>query len=71
MWYQCKALELAVTFLLQPPPDQEMFCSRQQRLAQERVAKLQRPEVEIRVSRLIGIDARDVAEAEGKDREAD
>jgi hypothetical protein len=27
--------------------------------------------VEIRVSRLIGIDARDVAEAEGKDREAD
>ena len=41
------------------------------RQLQERVAKLQRPEVEIRVSRLIGIDARDVAEAEGKDREAD
>ena len=37
LWYQCKALELAVTFLLQPPPDQEMFCTRQQRLAQERV----------------------------------
>ncbi len=37
LWYQCKALELAVTFLLQPPPEQEMFCSRQQRLAQERV----------------------------------
>jgi AraC-like DNA-binding protein len=37
LWYQCKALELAVTFLLQPPPEKEMFCSRQQRLAQERV----------------------------------
>jgi len=40
------------------------------RQLQERVAKLQQPEIEIRVSRLIGIDARDVAEAEGKDREA-
>jgi AraC family transcriptional regulator len=40
LWYQCKALELAVTFLLQPPPDQEMFCSRQQRLAQERVEQV-------------------------------
>ena len=37
LWYQCKALELALTFLLQPPPEKEMFCSRQQRLAQERV----------------------------------
>lgn len=37
LWYQCKALELAVTFLVQPPPEQEMFCTRQQRLAQERV----------------------------------
>ena len=37
LWYQCKALELALTFLLQPPPDKEMFCTRQQRLAQERV----------------------------------
>lgn len=40
LWYQCKALELAVTFLLQPPPEQEMFCSRQQRLAQERVEQV-------------------------------
>lgn len=40
LWYQCKALELAVTFLLQPPPDQEMFCTRQQRLAQERVEQV-------------------------------
>jgi AraC-like DNA-binding protein len=40
LWYQCKALELAVTFLLQPPPEKEMFCSRQQRLAQERVEQV-------------------------------
>jgi AraC-like DNA-binding protein len=40
VWYQCKALELAVTFFVQPPPDQEMFCTRQQRLAQERVEQV-------------------------------
>lgn len=40
LWYQCKALELAVTFLLQPPPEKEMFCTRQQRLAQERVKQV-------------------------------
>ncbi len=40
LWYQCKALELAVTFFLQPPPEQELFCSRQQRLAQERVEQV-------------------------------
>ncbi|MCX6896764.1 MAG: AraC family transcriptional regulator [Verrucomicrobia bacterium] len=40
VWYQCKALELAVTFLFQPPPEEEMFCSRQQRLAQERVEQV-------------------------------
>jgi AraC-like DNA-binding protein len=40
LWYQCKALELAATFLLQPPPDQELFCTRQQRLAQERVEQV-------------------------------
>jgi len=40
LWYQCKALELAVTFLLQPPREQEMFCTRQQRLAQERVEQV-------------------------------
>ena len=40
LWYQCKALELAVTFLLQLPPEQEMFCTRQQRLAQERVEQV-------------------------------
>lgn len=40
LWYQCKALELAVTFLLQPPPEKEMFCTRQQHLAQERVEQV-------------------------------
>ena len=40
LWYQCKALELAVTFLLSPPPEKELFCSRQQRLAQERVEQV-------------------------------
>ncbi len=40
LWYQCKALELAVTFLLAPPAGQEMFCTRQQRLAQERVEQV-------------------------------
>ncbi len=40
LWYQCKALELAVTFLMQPPPEQELFCTRQQRLAQERVEQV-------------------------------
>lgn len=38
VWYQCKALELAVTFLAQPPG--EFFCTRQQRLAQERVEQV-------------------------------
>ncbi|HEX9048146.1 MAG TPA: AraC family transcriptional regulator, partial [Verrucomicrobiae bacterium] len=40
LWYQCKALELAVNFFVQPPPEQEMFCTRQQRLAQERVEQV-------------------------------
>jgi len=40
LWYQCKALELAVSFLLQPPPEKEWLCTRQQRLAQERVEQV-------------------------------
>lgn len=40
IWYQCKALELAVTFLVQPPPEEELFCTRQQRVAQERVEQV-------------------------------
>lgn len=38
IWYQCKALELAVTFLVKP--QEELFCTRQQRLAQERVEQV-------------------------------
>ena len=40
LWYQCKALELAVTFFLAPPADAEMFCTRQQRVGQERVEQV-------------------------------
>jgi AraC-like DNA-binding protein len=40
LWYRCKALELAMTFLLQPTTGKEMFCTRQQRLAQERVEQV-------------------------------
>ena len=40
LWYQCKALELAVTFLLAPSAGEELFCTRQQRLAQERVEQV-------------------------------
>src|SRR5215475_2652574 len=40
LWYQCKALELAVTFLFQPPKEKEFFCTRQQRVAQERVEQV-------------------------------
>jgi AraC family transcriptional regulator len=38
VWYQCKVLELAVTFLVHP--EEELFCTRQQRLAQERVEQV-------------------------------
>jgi MFS family permease len=41
------------------------------RQLQERVSKLQQPEVEIRVSRLIGIDPRDVVETASKSSDAD
>ncbi len=40
MWYQCKAVELAVTFFFQPPPGEELFCTRQHRVAQERVEQV-------------------------------
>ncbi|MBM3884172.1 MAG: helix-turn-helix transcriptional regulator [Verrucomicrobia bacterium] len=40
VWYRCKALELAVTFLVQPPPEAELFCTRQQRVAGERVEQV-------------------------------
>ena len=38
VWYECKALELAVTFLVKP--EEEFFCTRQQRLAQERAEQV-------------------------------
>lgn len=38
VWFQCKALELAVTFLVKP--EEEFFCTRQQRMAQERVEQV-------------------------------
>jgi AraC-like DNA-binding protein len=40
LWYQCKALELAMIFLVQPPPDEELFCTRQQRVTRERVEQV-------------------------------
>lgn len=40
VWSQCKATEIAVTFLIQPQPEAELFCTRQHRLAQERVAEV-------------------------------
>ena len=40
LWYHSKALELAVAFFFHPPPEQELFCVRQKRLAQERVKRV-------------------------------
>jgi AraC-like DNA-binding protein len=40
LWYQCKALELAMMFLVQPPPEEELFCTRQQRIARDRVEQV-------------------------------
>ncbi|NOS72439.1 MAG: helix-turn-helix transcriptional regulator [Verrucomicrobia bacterium] len=40
IWYECKAVELALMFFVQPPVEQELFCTRQQRLAQERVEQV-------------------------------
>jgi AraC family transcriptional regulator len=40
IWYQSKALELGTHFFFRPPAAQELFCHRQNRVAQERVAKV-------------------------------
>ncbi|MBI4659031.1 MAG: helix-turn-helix transcriptional regulator [Verrucomicrobia bacterium] len=40
LWYHSKALEIAASVLYQPPPEEELFCMRQKRLAQERVARV-------------------------------
>ncbi len=40
IWYQCKVLELAVAFFFQPPPGEELFCTRQQRMDHERAEQV-------------------------------
>jgi AraC-like DNA-binding protein len=40
IWYQCKVLELAVACFYQPPPEEEFFCTRQQRLDHERAEQV-------------------------------
>jgi AraC-like DNA-binding protein len=40
LWYQCKVLELGTAFLFEPVVDAELFCTRQQRLAGERVEEV-------------------------------
>lgn len=40
LWYQCKALEMALTFFVEPPADEALFCTRQRRTAQERVEQV-------------------------------
>jgi AraC family transcriptional regulator len=37
LWYQAKAIELMGEFFFAPPPDAELFCHRQQRVARDRV----------------------------------
>jgi AraC-like DNA-binding protein len=40
MWFQCKALELATQLFFTPPSGEELFCTRQQRSARERVERV-------------------------------
>ena len=40
LWYQAKTLEVMSAFLFQAPPEKEMFCQRQKRLAQDRVDRV-------------------------------
>jgi AraC-like DNA-binding protein len=40
LWYRAKAIEVMAAFLFCAPPDREMFCHRQQRVAQERAEKV-------------------------------
>lgn len=37
VWYECKAIEIALMFFVRPAPSQEMFCTRQKQIAQQRV----------------------------------
>ena len=41
MWFRCKALELATHLFFRPAGGEEMFCTRAQRLARERVQRAQ------------------------------
>jgi AraC-like DNA-binding protein len=41
MWFRCKALELATHLFFRPSGTEEMFCTRTQRLARERVQRAQ------------------------------
>lgn len=40
LWYQAKALELAVELLFRPTEERELFCARAKRLAHDRVEKV-------------------------------
>lgn len=40
LWYQVRALDLAVEFFFQPPQGAEFFCTRQQRAMRERVDRV-------------------------------
>jgi AraC-like DNA-binding protein len=40
LWYHSKALEVAALLFFHAPKDEEFFCDRQKRLAQERVSKV-------------------------------
>jgi AraC-like DNA-binding protein len=40
LWYEAKAMELMAQLFVQPPPGQEFFCTRQKRLAKERVEQV-------------------------------
>jgi AraC family transcriptional regulator len=40
LWYQAKTLEIMSAFLFKPPAEKELFCHRQNRLAQDRVERV-------------------------------
>jgi AraC family transcriptional regulator len=40
LWYEAKAIELMAQFFVQPPSEQEFFCTRQKRIAKERVEQV-------------------------------
>ncbi|HMJ91692.1 MAG TPA: AraC family transcriptional regulator [Candidatus Acidoferrum sp.] len=40
LWYRAKTLELMAAFLFKAPPEKELFCQRQNRVAQDRVDRV-------------------------------